>query len=420
MRNRFITNQLRKIEYKKVFSQLAFINIFILFSLTCIPANAVKINFKYQPGTKYKAEATINGTQYVNGIVSNNYKQYYKIVTTVNSVDKNGVASLLDDGYYYIDNSKSTGIMEIKDNVLTEYHKDRNGITFASAVKPFPVMRNVPYLPDDDLTTDSKWDFSGIEVQEFLHNGVISRLPIEVNYTLKSVANDGEQTAVIDYKGVVDLTNDFSGSIDDRIVAIYGVSSNTLYFSITQGVVLKEVYNRDYQLLMHDRMTGEQFIVGFRDSGERIWTPVVIEDTKNIIKELKEDIKENKIDDVEIVKDNKGIKLSLENIQFEPDSAILTEKEGTRLDKIAGILAKYKDKPKLIIGHTTDRGTEDGRKKLSTQRAKTVADYLLNKNAASPDTTQYMGKGGTEPVAPNTTLEGMKKNRRVEIYLLEE
>jgi flagellar motor protein MotB len=74
----------------------------------------------------------------------------------------------------------------------------------------------------------------------------------------------------------------------------------------------------------------------------------------------------------------------------------------------------------MIIGHTTDKGTEEGRRNLSIERAKVIMDYLVQMNAININKSSYGGKGGTEPIADNSTEEGMKKNRRVEIYILEE
>ena len=74
----------------------------------------------------------------------------------------------------------------------------------------------------------------------------------------------------------------------------------------------------------------------------------------------------------------------------------------------------------MIIGHTTDKGTEKGRLKLSIERAKVIADYLIDQEAINLLKSSFGGKGGKQPIADNTTEEGMKKNRRVEIFILEE
>jgi outer membrane protein OmpA-like peptidoglycan-associated protein len=56
---------------------------------------------------------------------------------------------------------------------------------------------------------------------------------------------------------------------------------------------------------------------------------------------------------------------------------------------------------------------------LSIDRARTVADYLLSKNVRSADRIVIRGYGAEAPIADNSTEEGMRRNRRVEITILE-
>jgi outer membrane protein OmpA-like peptidoglycan-associated protein len=56
---------------------------------------------------------------------------------------------------------------------------------------------------------------------------------------------------------------------------------------------------------------------------------------------------------------------------------------------------------------------------LSIERAAAVADYLLSKNVRSADRVVIRGYGAEKPIADNSTQEGMSKNRRVEITILE-
>ena len=101
-----------------------------------------------------------------------------------------------------------------------------------------------------------------------------------------------------------------------------------------------------------------------------------------------------------------------------PDSAILMESEKVKLEKIAEILKGFPN-DLLITGHCAERGTEKNRQIISEERATAVADYLLHQNVRTKDRIFTKGLGSREPVAPNTTEEGRKKNRRVEIIILE-
>ena len=121
---------------------------------------------------------------------------------------------------------------------------------------------------------------------------------------------------------------------------------------------------------------------------------------------------------VAIKKGEKGLTISLDNIQFEPDSAILLESEKIKLKKLSLILKLFPN-DLLITGHCADRGTASARQVLSEDRAKAVAGYLEQLNVRDEKHVFTQGKGSTEPIATNNTEEGRSKNRRVEITLMD-
>jgi outer membrane protein OmpA-like peptidoglycan-associated protein len=55
--------------------------------------------------------------------------------------------------------------------------------------------------------------------------------------------------------------------------------------------------------------------------------------------------------------------------------------------------------------------------KLSTDRAKAVADYLIQKGI-NASRVEFKGYAYTQPVAPNDTENGRAQNRRVEFKVL--
>jgi outer membrane protein OmpA-like peptidoglycan-associated protein len=116
---------------------------------------------------------------------------------------------------------------------------------------------------------------------------------------------------------------------------------------------------------------------------------------------------------------DEGVAINLENVRFAADSAVLLPEEKAKLDKIAAILARYPDRDVLVTGHTALAGTPKERQTLSEERARAAADYLIAKKARPPERVVVKGYGATRPVAPNDSEEDMKKNRRVEITILE-
>ncbi len=63
--------------------------------------------------------------------------------------------------------------------------------------------------------------------------------------------------------------------------------------------------------------------------------------------------------------------------------------------------------------------TEADYQSLSTQRAKAAANFLLSIGARKASQMTVRGMGAGSPIGDNSNEEGRKKNRRVEITILE-
>jgi outer membrane protein OmpA-like peptidoglycan-associated protein len=142
-------------------------------------------------------------------------------------------------------------------------------------------------------------------------------------------------------------------------------------------------------------------------------------DKERIAGDIIEDIARLEIPDISVRESDEGIVISLDDIQFQADSANLLPGEQEKLDKIAEILSRYKDRDIMVGGHTALAGTESARMELSKERASAVADYLIKKEVRTPDRVIVRGYGAEQPVADNSTPEGRRRNRRVEITILE-
>lgn len=84
---------------------------------------------------------------------------------------------------------------------------------------------------------------------------------------------------------------------------------------------------------------------------------------------------------------------------------------------IMQIAAMLKQNPALKIsveGHTDNVGNEKSNQTLSESRANAVVSELVSKGI-DKSRLKYKGWGQTKPVTDNTTEEGKRKNRRVEI-----
>lgn len=92
------------------------------------------------------------------------------------------------------------------------------------------------------------------------------------------------------------------------------------------------------------------------------------------------------------------------------------------LDQLVKVLINYASPEVEISGHTDSKGGEDYNQTLSEQRALSVSAYLSG-NGVDADRLTTMGKGETEPVAPNEKPDGQddpdgrQANRRVEFVI---
>lgn len=121
---------------------------------------------------------------------------------------------------------------------------------------------------------------------------------------------------------------------------------------------------------------------------------------------------------VSVEKTSGGIKLTIQNLHFKPDSPELLPGEENLLDKIASVLKQAPNNKLLIEGHTADTGNPSGELQLSVERSKAIAKELARRGINS-DLFLCRGSGSKKPIADNSTKEGMAKNRRVEITILE-
>lgn len=114
---------------------------------------------------------------------------------------------------------------------------------------------------------------------------------------------------------------------------------------------------------------------------------------------------------------NVGERVVLKNVFFETDSYQLRPESYPELNKLTDLLNANPQLKIEIGGHTDSIGTASYNQKLSTERAKAVYDYLVQKST-SPDRLAYKGYGSSQPVAPNNTPEGRAINRRTEFVIL--
>ncbi|MGC3952878.1 MAG: OmpA family protein [Propionicimonas sp.] len=104
----------------------------------------------------------------------------------------------------------------------------------------------------------------------------------------------------------------------------------------------------------------------------------------------------------------------LADVAFAYNSADLTSKARTELDRVAQALTESGVTRLSVVGHTDATGTSSHNQRLSERRAKSVASYLHDR-LGDQVRISAVGKGESQPRADNKTKKGRALNRRVEI-----
>jgi peptidoglycan-binding protein ArfA len=103
-------------------------------------------------------------------------------------------------------------------------------------------------------------------------------------------------------------------------------------------------------------------------------------------------------------------------VTFANDGFSLTPADDQILTEVAAKLKACPNAHTTINGYTDTTGTEGINIPLSSQRANTVADFLVAHGVAR-DHLVVRGLGSIDPIASNDTPDGRAKNRRVEIVV---
>ena len=140
-------------------------------------------------------------------------------------------------------------------------------------------------------------------------------------------------------------------------------------------------------------------------------------DLRNITNDQVIDHKDFTLDPIQVTSMEENVTLVLNNIFFDFDKAILKPESFPELNRIVSVMKEKSVMQIEIAGHTDATGPEPYNLNLSERRAKSVVKYLTDEGVTQNRITVVF-LGESKPVAPNSTVAGRKKNRRVEFKIL--
>jgi len=407
-------------------AKLKLISIFTLLLNILHPFTAQCEIFEYKhiPNAKYRILSVVDEAVFLNGILSHRAEILNRIAVEVTGVkDGKGEHKAVFQTSERLVYSAVGGTQAVSGFAWSrEYDsvflRDKLGYLTIDPKYYMPVVRNVPVFPDRDLKVLDSWRAEGYEVHDFRDSFGIQepyRIPFVANYVYV-----GER----EWKGKNYPAFSVSYKIASRPPAVKGRvyparitedCDQIVYWSHSLGQEI--AYEESFRVIfeMSDRRKIE-----FRGTAQAEFVESEEMNKEKILEEIEEEIDRLKIPDVAVRAVDGGISLTLENIQFYADSPKMLPGEHEKLERIGAILKRYPDRDIVISGHTAvGSGSREDHINLSQERAGAVADYFLKNKVRTADRMVIRGYGADMPIADNSTEEGKRKNRRVEITILE-
>jgi len=397
--------------------------VFLLAVFPSVSMGAHEFAYKFKAGDKYRVLATVNEDVYVNRRLSYHAEILDRISMEVTGVygDRAAISATFQTAERTTvageSGTAATPLFLWDRDYQSEFEQDRLGYLTVDDRYYMPMVRNVPAFPDRDIQVGEGWSALGIEVHDFRDNFGIEepyRIPFTANYTYlgeRTWRDTAYPAFSVSYRVFLE-PEAVPGRVFPR--RILEACDQIVYWDAERG---QAVAYEEYFRIVIDLSDGQTFEYRGVSEAEVVEAPPMAKE--DMVRDITEDILSLDIPDVSVRITDEGIVISLENIQFDPDSAVLRPEEKPKLDKIAEILLRYPDRDILVGGHTALAGTAAGRMQLSVERAASVAEYLLGKNVRKADRVVIRGYGAEQPIADNRTAEGMERNRRVEITILE-
>jgi outer membrane protein OmpA-like peptidoglycan-associated protein len=408
------------------------IYVFML-TLVASPLQPEDFFFKHKAGDKFKTISTSREDVFINGELQYSARILNRMASEVVEVDeKDGLA--VHRALFQLAEERQDGGFQWTEEYDSVFGRDGRGKITIDSRYVMPTVRDVPVFPDRSINEGDSWEAEGSEAHDLGPSFGVRRLcvlPFTARYTFLGERQwRGEPRKAISITYSIDDnpsnfmedapfdilkrgdTNDGSGLWPLRVS---GESEQIVYWDseLGQPVGAEERFKLKFEL-------SDGNIYEFNGSAESEIIESGKMDKEAVAGDILRELSGGELDGAEVKIVEEGIKINLENIMFEPDTAILVKGEEKKLEKIGEILRRYPGCDVMVGGHAAQAGgTEQSRQTLSLERAAAVAAYLIEHGIRSPDRIMARGYGSQRPVASNNTEAGRQKNRRVEIIILE-
>ncbi len=275
----------------------------------------------------------------------------------------------------------------------------------------FPLYRGIPAIPQRALSVGESWEARGEVVIDPLWQGRFTHVPVYVRYRFEgSEVYQGRSVLRIHGRYAVRYSGGLDQAGDPELAAVSGSHELTILLDAASGelVLLRDIIEQQHRYHNGPAIAFRGFSLTWNSRSAPL-------DTQHIDARMRRTLEQERI---AVSESSAGLTLTLSDILFVADQAAMLPGQGKTLDALARALQSVADASLLVVGHTADVGLAENQYRLSVERAETVIGELVSRGIAAQRFI-YEGRGGSEPVADNTTAEGRAQNRRVEITILE-
>jgi len=389
-------------------------------ALVTAALSADVFRFAYTKGEKYRILSQVHESVYVNGRFSHDADILNKIAVAVTD-------TRTDAGYHDVlfqTSERSYGsraTYEWSEEYPSQFWRDSRGAYTIDPSYFMPVVRDVPLFPEGDVPQGGTWTAKGSEAHDFRENFGLQepfQFPITASYTYAGrETREGIECAVItiDYE-VFHKADAPGGAVRMYPTRVVGESHQRYWWDLAGR---RPIFYQERFDFVFSFNTGDDFEFLGNADGRLIQSPPL--DRAHVAQDIQNQIDAQHMPDVTVQPTDQGVKITLENVNFPPNSDTLLPAEQEKLRRIAEVLKKYQDRDIAITGHTARAPgyTDDDYQKLSDQRAQAAANFLLSIGARRAEQITARGMGARVPLGDNATEEGRRMNRRVEITILE-
>jgi type IX secretion system PorP/SprF family membrane protein len=212
---------------------------------------------------------------------------------------------------------------------------------------------------------------------------------------------------------------------DVGIIGRVGVNIRKLFFvGYSYEIPLHNIAT--YGSGSHEIALGLKFCK--KDKSEIVPEDIVVEpqiDTVTIVETIVDTVVIEKLDTVYIadaVSDERMRQAAFDasqSLEFEYDKSIIIKSSYGNLESLVNMMLIREDVKIKLSGHTDNQGTEAYNMRLSKNRVEAVKEFIVA-NGVDPARIQTEHFGESKPIADNSTEEGRRTNRRVEMTILNE